>query len=178
MKISSIFSDRTGFSLVELLMAMAIVGVLAGLVIVAINPTRQMADARNTQRKFDVNSILNAFGQYSVESGGFFQPKKIDSVSILDACKVSGTAKKLCKAETGHGTAEGECGHPDILCAYSAHLVNEFLSGIPDDPMDDEETAIEQAMVDYLVSSEAPGRFRVDVNPNNVENDQDIGAMR
>lgn len=157
-------------------MAMAVVGILAGLVVVAINPVRQMGDARNTQRKFDVNSILNAFGQYSVESGIYFYPKKIDGVPIMDACKVTTTTKKLCKAETAHGTAEGECGHTDVQCAYSSHLVNAFLSDIPDDPLDDEDSVAEQAMVDYLVSSQAPGRFRVD--SLNAENDQIIGAVR
>ena len=169
-------SVRNGFSLVELLMAMAIVGVLAGLVVVAINPTKQMADARNTQRKFDVNSILNAFGQYSVDSGGYFQPRKIDSVSILDECKATTTAKKLCKYTTAHGAAEGECGHVDVQCVYSAHLVNNYLANIPDDPLDDEDTVAEQAMVDYLVSSQSPGRFRVDA-PSSVYG-QTIGAMR
>src|SRR3989344_1488862 len=99
-----------GFSLVELLMAMAIVGVLAGLIIVAINPTKQMADARNTQRKFDVHSILNAFGQYSVDSGGFFQPRKVDGISLMAECSVGFTPKNLCKPTTPHGTDPGMCG--------------------------------------------------------------------
>src|SRR3989338_11406887 len=77
---------KGGFSLVELLMAMAIVGILAGLVIVAINPTKQMADARNTQRKFDVNIILNSFSQFYVDSGGVFQPKKVDGTTLLTEC--------------------------------------------------------------------------------------------
>src|SRR3989344_7605935 len=98
---------RSGFSLVELLMAMAVVGVLAGLVIVAINRTKQMADARNTQRKFDVNTILNAFGQYSVDSGGFFQPRRIDCIPLIAGCAVSTSPQKLCKPATLHGSGSG-----------------------------------------------------------------------
>jgi len=111
-----------------------------------------------------------------VESGGVFQPRLLSGAVIMDACKVTTTAKKLCKAATEYGTAEGECGHADVQCAYSAHLVNAFLSDIPDDPLDNEDTIAEQAMVDYLVASAAPGRFRVD-SPS-AENGQTIGAMR
>ncbi len=169
-------SSSPGFTLVELLLSLAIVGILASLAVVAINPTRQMADARNTQRKFDVNSILNAFSQYSVDSGGFFQPKKVDAVNLLDACKVGVTPMKLCKHTTAHGTDVGECGHPDILCAYSEQLVNEYLADTPTDPYDEEETVADQAEVDYLVSSIAPGRFQV-TSPL-AENGQIIGAVR
>lgn len=169
-------SIRSGFSLVELLMAMAIVGVLAGLVIVAINPTKQMADARNTQRKFDVNTLLNAFSQYSVDSGGFFQPRKIDGVTIVDGCKVSATPKKVCKPTVLHGSGSGMCGDSAILCAFSRHLTGAYIAGVPHDPWDAEDTVADQATVDYYVSSNAPGRFRVDAE--NAENDVDIGAVR
>ncbi len=166
----------SGFSLVELLMAMAIVGILAGVVVVAINPTKQMADARNTQRKFDVNSILNAFGQYSVDSGGFFQPRKVDGVTLLSKCAVESTPKKLCKPTTPHGTAAGMCGDPDVQCVFSRHLTGAYIAGVPHDPWDAEDSVSDQATVDYLVSSNAPGRFRVDAN--NEENEAAIGAIR
>ena len=157
-------------------MAMAIVGILAGLVIVAINPTKQMADARNTQRKFDVNSILNSFSQFSVDSDGFFQPKKVDGVPLLPACAVSSTPRKLCKPETAHGIDPGMCGDPAILCVYSRHLTGAYIANVPHDPYDNEDTLEEQAVVDYLVSSQAPGRFRVD-SPN-AEGTAPIGSMR
>jgi len=165
-----------GFSLVELLMAIAIVGVLAGLVIVAINPTKQMADARNTQRKFDVHSILNAFGQFSVDSGGVFQPKKVDGVLLIAGCTVGLTPKNLCKPTTQHGTDPGMCGDPNILCIFSRHLTGAYIANVPHDPWDAEDTIVEQATVDYLVSSQAPGRFRVDAP--SAEGGASINAMR
>ena len=165
-----------GFSLVELLMALAIVGVLAGLVIIAINPTKQMADARNTQRKFDVHSILNAFGQYSVDSGGFFQPKRVDGVSLIAECAVGLIPKPLCEPTTQHGTDPGMCGDPNILCVFSRHLTGAYIADVPHDPWDAEDTTEEQATVDYLVSSQSPGRFRVDAP--SAEGGDLIGAMR
>lgn len=167
---------RPGFSLVELLMAMSIVGVLAGLVIVAINPTKQMADARNTQRKFDVNTILNAFNQYQVDSGGFFQPRKIDGTFIIEDCKVSAIPKKLCKPTVEHGSSSGMCGDPAIQCVFSRHLTGAYIAGVPHDPWDAEVSSMDLATVDYHVSSNTPGRFRVDAE--NAENSIDIGAIR
>lgn len=167
---------HSGFTLVELLLAMGIMGILAAVTITALNPTKQMADARNTQRKFDVNSLLNAFGQYAIDSQGHFQPITVDGSLLLDACKVTSTAKNLCRPTIAHGTDVGECGHTDVQCAWSRHLTGAYLADIPSDPVDDETTVAEQAMIDYTVLSAAPGRFRVDAP--NAEYDAVIGAIR
>jgi prepilin-type N-terminal cleavage/methylation domain-containing protein len=169
-------NTRPGFTLVELLLAMAIMAGLASITITALNPTRQMADARNTQRKFDVNTILNAFGQFSIDSQGFFLPDTIDGATLLDECSVKSTPKKLCKPTIVHGTSPGQCGHIDVGCVWSRHLSGAYIADIPHDPRDNESSVAEQAMVDYLVRSESPGRFRVDAV--NAENGMIIGALR
>lgn len=61
---------RQGFTLIELLLVIGIIAILASIVIVAINPTKQLADARNAQRKSDVNTILNGVYQYAIDNGG------------------------------------------------------------------------------------------------------------
>jgi type IV pilus assembly protein PilA len=72
-------STRGGFTLIELLLVIGIIGILAGVVIVSINPTKQLGDARNAQRRSDVNTILNAVYQYSIDHNGNL-PSPITSV--------------------------------------------------------------------------------------------------
>lgn len=61
-----------GFTLIEILVVIGIIAILAAIVIIAINPARQFAQARNSQRTSNVNSILNAIGQRSADNKGLF----------------------------------------------------------------------------------------------------------
>ncbi|MDP2695993.1 MAG: type II secretion system protein [bacterium] len=63
---------KKGFTLIELLVVLGIIAVLAAIVIVALNPARQFAQARNTQRVSNVNAVLNAVGQRMVDDKGLW----------------------------------------------------------------------------------------------------------
>ena len=69
---------RSGFTLIELLLVIGIIAILAAIVIVAINPTKQLADARDAQRRSDVNTIINAVYQYAIDNNGSM-PSCIDT---------------------------------------------------------------------------------------------------
>ena len=58
-----------GFTLLEVLLVVAIISILAGIVIVALNPNKNLGDTRNAQRQSDVNTILSATYQYYLDNG-------------------------------------------------------------------------------------------------------------
>lgn len=104
-------NTKAGFTLLEILLVVGIIALLAGIVIVAINPSKQLADARNAQRRSDVNALANAAYQYLIDS----TPAAPHIISDL-------------------GLTDGTCA-ADVSSMES--LINPtYISAIPTDPSD------------------------------------------
>src|SRR5258706_10589910 len=59
-----------GFTLIELLTVITIIGILSTILVAGVNPARQFAKARDSQRETDLIGILSAIYQYSSEHSG------------------------------------------------------------------------------------------------------------
>lgn len=105
--------EQSGFTLIEILVVIGIIAILAAIVIIAINPARQFAQARNSQRVSNVNAILNAIGQNLADNKGIF------------TC--GATAYAI--ATTPTVMADGVAGADIAPC-----VVSTYISALPYDP--------------------------------------------
>ena len=78
-----------GFSLIEILVVVALIIILATITIVAINPGKNFRDTRNAQRSADVNAILSAVTQYTTD--GKALPAGINECDNVDGPSSIGT---------------------------------------------------------------------------------------
>ncbi|MFA6446567.1 MAG: prepilin-type N-terminal cleavage/methylation domain-containing protein [Candidatus Paceibacterota bacterium] len=126
-----------GFTLLEVLLVVAIIAILAGIVIVAINPTKQLGDARNAQRKSDVATILSAVYQYSMDHNGRLPGARITAIGSSCTSPVT-LVNEICKA------VNDACVSTDTaidLDYYLASTTQPYLSAIPHDPSVSDYTA-------------------------------------
>ena len=75
-----------GFSLIEILVVVALIIILATITIVAINPAKNFRDTRNAQRSADIMQILNAVTQYTSEEGNV-----LTDLGTIENCTIGTT---------------------------------------------------------------------------------------
>jgi type IV pilus assembly protein PilA len=130
---------QAGFTLLEVLLVVAIIAILAGIVIIAINPGKNLGDTRNSQRSADVNTIINGTYQYSLDNNGSLP------------AGITTTATEIC------ATGAASCTGLVDLSALTAS--GKYVVSIPKDPQCS--TVCATNGVGYKISKDANGRLIV-----------------
>jgi type IV pilus assembly protein PilA len=138
-------SNSKGFTLLEILLVVGIISILAGIVILAINPTKQLGDSRNAQRRSDVLTILNAIYQYSIDNNGDLP----DDLAVEDCT--------LALAEIDTDASAGEVDLYTNLVVSAASST--YLVDIPNDPQ--ASSTAEGALSGYAAVKTSSGRITV-----------------
>jgi len=117
-------SSKGGFTLIEVLLVIAILAILASIVIVALNPAQQFASARDAQRQSDVYSILNALHQYALDNEGAFpEALTTEELEICQTDSLSCTGMHDLSVLTDDQQylvempADPQCPYSDATCA-------------------------------------------------------------
>ncbi|MCL5006914.1 MAG: prepilin-type N-terminal cleavage/methylation domain-containing protein, partial [Patescibacteria group bacterium] len=70
------------FTLIELLISIAVIGILAAVVVVVLNPAQLLAESRDSRRIQDLGNLNNAIGMYLTEGNTSLGQSNVVYVSL------------------------------------------------------------------------------------------------
>lgn len=132
---------QSGFTLLEVLLVVAIIAILAGIVIIAINPGKNLGDTRNSQRSADVNTVLNGVYQYSLDNNGSLP------------AGITTTSTEIC--------ATGAASCTSLVDLTALTTSGKYLVSLPKDPQCGTGTVCATNGTGYKISKDANNRLIV-----------------
>jgi type IV pilus assembly protein PilA len=142
---------KSGFTLIELLIVIAVMSILASVVFVALNPLARFQDSRNTRRRTDVATILNAIKLYETDNDGeSLSDMEYMTEDVAYGIGDSGDCSLTCVSPVL--TADGEC----IDIGYLSGL-----GYLPDVPIDPNAAGASSANTHYYLIKNSSGSITV-----------------
>ena len=151
---------KTGFTLIELIIVIAIIAILAPTVILVLNPAVILAEARDSQRIADISQLNSALGLFLATSGG-------GSLGDASKCHVQATATAVAAKCGGRhekdtvGTIAGRGVAADgwVPVNFGAISGGSPLSSLPIDP-----TSNATLFYSYAVNPATLTQFELNAN--------------
>ncbi len=136
-----------GFTMVELIIVIAIIAILAAGIFVAIDPAKRLHEARNSRRSTDVATLLDALVKYQADNNG----AHYSTVAAATAGNfyAIGTDAAGCNTTCTAQTTQA-------ACVNLSGLPANYLASIPVDP-----STGTAANTDYYLSRSALGTLTV-----------------
>jgi prepilin-type N-terminal cleavage/methylation domain-containing protein len=131
-----------GFTLIEILIVIAIIAILSVVVFVALNPAGRFAEARDSRRYTDVNNLLTAIHQYVIDNDG----------ALPTGLAADNTTLEFGTCTTGNASCTGVTDCVDLSTPLAA-----YMASIPADPQNSD-----AATTGYTVTVNTNNQITVD----------------
>lgn len=166
-------NKKKAFTLVEILVVVALIAILATITFIAINPAENFKDTRNAQRSSHTTEILNAMSQYVSRDGNTIDDipteqwsgsvtNPADGIPLCDGTDSSGETFAIIGDYTPTPTIAATYG-TTIVADLDAVLVSQFIVGIPIDPLtgDTDAGGSGETVTGYTICEAGGGRVTI-----------------
>ncbi|MCB9802551.1 prepilin-type N-terminal cleavage/methylation domain-containing protein [Candidatus Nomurabacteria bacterium] len=142
---------KQGFTLIELIIVIAVIALLAAAVFVAVDPAKRIGQARDAQRWSDVTAVADAIMKYVVDNNGTFATTTplptVDDYYLIAGYQVTGTTGTTCQNATIDGAG---------AAIRLDSLVPTYLPTMPTDP-----SFTSGASTQYYFMRNSAGRIKI-----------------